>query len=55
MEDKHLTTSQKALLMHEKWKGKLETVAKSKVNTREDLVDRLHARRCRALQGDRRK
>lgn len=38
MEDKHLTTSQKALLMHEKWKGKLETVAKSKVNTREDLA-----------------
>ena len=38
MEDKHLTTAQKALLMHEKWKGKLETVAKSKVNTREDLA-----------------
>ena len=38
MEDKHLTASQKALLMHEKWKGKLETVAKSKVNTREDLA-----------------
>ena len=38
MEDKHLTVAQKALLMHEKWKGKLETVAKSKVNTREDLA-----------------
>lgn len=38
MEDKHLTAAQKALLMHEKWKGKLETVAKSKVNTREDLA-----------------
>ena len=38
MEDKHLTAAQKALLMHEKWNGKLETVAKSKVNTREDLA-----------------
>lgn len=30
--------SEKALLCHEKWNGKLETVAKSKVNSREDLA-----------------
>lgn len=29
---------EKALLAHEKWNGKLETIAKSKVNTREDLA-----------------
>lgn len=38
MEDKNLTAAQTALLMHEKWNGKLETVAKSKVNSREDLA-----------------
>ena len=29
---------EKALLAHEKWNGKLETIAKSKVNSREDLA-----------------
>lgn len=29
---------EKALLCHEKWNGKLETIAKSKVNSREDLA-----------------
>ncbi len=29
---------EKALSLHEKWNGKLETTAKSKVNTREDLA-----------------
>ena len=29
---------EKALQMHEKWNGKLETIAKSKVNSREDLA-----------------
>ena len=38
MEDKNLTAAQTALLMHEKWNGKLETVAKSKVHSREDLA-----------------
>ena len=28
---------EKALQMHESWQGKLETIAKSKVNSREDL------------------
>ena len=28
----------KALEMHKKWNGKLETIPKSKVNTREDLA-----------------
>lgn len=37
MENKTFTTAEKALLMHREWNGKLETVAKSKVNTREDL------------------
>ena len=38
MENKHQTTAEKALYMHELWNGKLETVAKSKVNSREDLA-----------------
>ena len=33
-----MTQSEKALSMHEKWNGKLDTVAKSKVNSREDLA-----------------
>ena len=33
-----MTHSEKALSMHEKWNGKLDTVAKSKVNSREDLA-----------------
>ena len=33
-----MTTNEKALLMHEKWNGKLETVSKTPVKTREDLV-----------------
>ena len=32
-----MTTSEKALMMHEKWKGKLETVSKIPVKSREDL------------------
>lgn len=32
-----MTTNEKALMLHEKWNGKLETVAKSAVRTREDL------------------
>lgn len=31
-------TAEKALSMHKEWNGKLETVAKSKVNSREDLA-----------------
>ena len=33
-----MTTNEKALLMHEKWNGKLETVSKTLVKTREDLA-----------------
>ena len=33
-----MTTNEKALLLHEQWNGKLETVAKSAVRTREDLA-----------------
>lgn len=33
-----MTTNEKALLMHEKWNGKLETTAKSPVKNREDLA-----------------
>ena len=29
---------EKALAMHKEWNGKLETIAKSKVNSREDLA-----------------
>lgn len=33
-----MSTSEKALEMHEKWNGKIETTAKSHVNSREDLA-----------------
>ena len=33
-----MTTNEKALLMHEKWNGKLETASKTPVKTREDLA-----------------
>lgn len=33
-----MTTNEKALLMHEKWNGKLETVSKTPIKTREDLA-----------------
>ena len=33
-----MTTNEKALQMHEKWNGKLETVSKTPVKTREDLA-----------------
>ena len=33
-----MTTNEKALALHEQWNGKLETVAKSAVRTREDLA-----------------
>lgn len=32
-----MTTNEKALALHEKWQGKLETVSKTPVKTREDL------------------
>ncbi|MDE5939591.1 MAG: NADP-dependent malic enzyme [Lachnospiraceae bacterium] len=32
-----MTTNEKALALHEKWQGKLETVSKTPVRTREDL------------------
>ena len=33
-----MTTNEKALMLHEKWRGKLETVSKTPVKTREDLA-----------------
>ena len=33
-----MTNSEKALQMHERWNGKIETIAKSHVNSREDLA-----------------
>ena len=33
-----MTTNEKALLLHEKWNGKLDTVSKVQVKTREDLA-----------------
>ncbi len=33
-----MTTNEKALLMHETWNGKIETTAKSRVSSREDLA-----------------
>lgn len=49
MENQTMTLAEKALLMHEKWNGKLETIAKSKVNSREDLAHRIHTWRCGAM------
>ena len=34
----HMTINEKALQMHKDWNGKIETTAKSHVNTREDLA-----------------
>ena len=33
-----MTNNEKALMLHEQWNGKIETVAKAKVNSREDLA-----------------
>lgn len=33
-----MTTNEKALMLHEEWKGKLETVSKATVASREDLA-----------------
>ena len=33
-----MDNKEKALLAHKEWNGKLDTVAKSKVNSREDLA-----------------
>lgn len=33
-----MTTNEKALMLHEKWNGKLETVSKAEVKSREDLA-----------------
>lgn len=34
----YMTTNEKALMLHEKWNGKLETVSKTPVRSREDLA-----------------
>lgn len=44
-----MTIQEKALELHEKWNGKLETVSKTPVKSREDLSLALYTRRCRAL------
>ena len=36
-EEKSMTTNEKALMLHEEWNGKLETISKTPVKTREDL------------------
>lgn len=36
--EKNMTTNEKALALHEEWHGKLETVSKTPVRTREDLA-----------------
>lgn len=33
-----MTINEKALMLHEEWNGKIETIAKAKVNSREDLA-----------------
>lgn len=44
-----MTNSEKALKMHEEWHGKIETCAKSHVNSREDLANCLHSWCCGTL------
>lgn len=53
-----LSNSEKALLMHKEWSGKLETVAKSKVDSREALAIAYTpgvAEPCREIAADREK
>ena len=50
-----MTTNEKALLLHREWQGKLETVSKAKVATREDLALAYTpgvAEPCRMIAGD---
>ncbi len=50
-----MTTNEKALMMHEKWNGKLETVSKSPVKSREDLAIAYTpgvAEPCKVIAGD---
>lgn len=51
-----MTAGEKALMMHEKWNGKLETVSKSPVKSREDLAIAYTpgvAEPCKVIAGDR--
>lgn len=51
-----MTTNEKALLMHEKWNGKLEVVSKAPVKSREDLAIAYTpgvAEPCKAIAADR--
>jgi len=51
-----MTTNEKALMMHEQWNGKLETVSKSPVKSREDLSIAYTpgvAEPCKVIAGDR--
>jgi len=50
-----MTTEEKALAMHEKWNGKLETVSKTPVKSREDLAIAYTpgvAEPCKVIAGD---
>ena len=50
-----MTTNEKALTMHEQWNGKLETVSKTPVKTREDLAIAYTpgvAEPCKVIAGD---
>ena len=50
-----MTTNEKALLLHEQWNGKIETTAKSKVASREDLALAYTpgvAEPCKVIAGD---
>lgn len=47
-----MTTQEKALALHKEWNGKIETISKTPVKSREALSLAYTPRRCRALQGD---
>lgn len=44
-----MTINEKALELHEKWNGKLDTVSKVQVKTREDLALAYTPGRCRTM------
>lgn len=48
-----MDTNEKAIEMHKKWNGKLETISKTPVKTREDLS--IHTWCCGTLPYHRRK
>lgn len=45
-----MANNEKALKLHEEWQGKIETVSKCPIKTREDLALRLYSGRCNPVK-----